>query len=452
MLETLREYALERLAESGEDAAVRAAPRRASSWRSPRGPDRRWRDRISSHGWTGWRRSIRNLRAALDWALGADGAAGLRLAGALARFWQVRGHLIEGRAWLDRALRPGGSDPSPARGDALTGAGIIAFELGDVDRAAALQTEALELFRGLGDRRGVARALQELGWVAWVRGDPGRAVALLEEGMGLARGLGDRRIVAWALAGLGAVAMDRGELDRAAALHEEALALFRLLADRRGAAYALVGLGRIARTGGELEPAAGFEREALALYHLAGSRLGAAYCLDALAGVAAERQPARAARLYGAAEELLAAAGAPLPNQRRLDHDRGVAEARGRLGEAAFAAEWAAGRALPLDRAIAEALDPAAAAPALPEPDALPPPDTEPSAIPPALGTGPFGLTPREREVLRLLCERRTDPEIADTLFVSYRTVTTHVGRVLAKLGVDSRREAAAAAARHGLA
>ena len=84
----------------------------------------------------------------------------------------------------------------------------------------------------------------------------------------------------------------------------------------------------------------------------------------------------------------------------------------------------------------------------MPVPDALAPPDTEPSAIPPALGTGPFGLTPREPEVLRRLCQRRTDPEIAAALFVGYRTVTTHVGRVLAKLGVDSRRAAAAAPTR----
>jgi DNA-binding NarL/FixJ family response regulator len=114
-----------------------------------------------------------------------------------------------------------------------------------------------------------------------------------------------------------------------------------------------------------------------------------------------------------------------------------AAVAREALGEARFAAEFAAGRALALEQAIAEALAPA----------------TEPEAAPaPSVSSNRFHLTRREREVLRLLAERRTNKEIAEALFVSSRTVQTHTINIFAKLGVDNRRDAAALAVRHGLA
>jgi non-specific serine/threonine protein kinase len=159
-------------------------------------------------------------------------------------------------------------------------------------------------------------------------------------------------------------------------------------------------------------------------------------CFKNLGAVAAAvGRPEEGARLLGAAEALRERLGFDPPPVERQRIERAAAPARASLPEDAFAAAWAAGRALPLEQAIAEAL--AVAATVTAEPGARP---------------HPAGLSPRERQVLRLVAEGRTDQEIAEALFVSRRTVNSHVASILAKLGVGSRREAAALAAEHGIA
>ena len=180
--------------------------------------------------------------------------------------------------------------------------------------------------------------------------------------------------------------------------------------------------------------------ESLALRRELGERLGIAECLEGLATVAAGTgQPERAARLLGAAEALREAIGAPLPPVDRPDHDDDDSATRAALGEAAFAAAWAAGRALTVEQAVAEALgDPS-----------LPPAAERAAPVPPA---APGGLSRREVEVLRLVAAGRSNREIAAELSVSVRTVERHITNLYGKIDARNRADATAFAFRHGLA
>jgi tetratricopeptide (TPR) repeat protein len=193
--------------------------------------------------------------------------------------------------------------------------------------------------------------------VALFQGEHGRAAALYEEALGLSRALGDTRGSAVWLDSLGMVVSQQGEHERAAALYEEALGLFRALGDRRGSANALGNLGRVVLSQGDYGRAAALLEEALLLSRDIGTWELVAAGVESLAWVAASCGQARqAARLCGAAEAQREALGAPLPPDERAGHDQAVAAMRAALGEQAFAAAWAAGRALPLEQAIGEAL------------------------------------------------------------------------------------------------
>ena len=165
-----------------------------------------------------------------------------------------------------------------------------------------------------------------------------------------------------------------------------------------------------------------------------------ALALEGVAGLAARWHGAeRAARLFGAAAAVQEASGLPVEPAFRDAHHRDVAAVQAALGEDAFSAAWEAGAVLPLEQAIAEASTVAELNPR-PSADAVAPPEAS-----------PFGLTPRELDVLRLLAEGRTDKEIGAALFISHRTAMNHVARILAKLDAPSRAVAAREAARHGL-
>ena len=393
MLETIREYALERLDEGGEAEATRRAHARfflaLAEAAAPRllGPEQAaWLGRLAAEH--------DNLRAALAWAIARDPDQALRLAGGLWRFWEVRGHLAEGRGWLERALAAGGAAPRMratalngagnlawAQGDlaradelhaaalalrrelgdaggvaaSLSNLGLVAHVRGDLARAAALYDEALALDRERGDRAGIAGTLNNLADVARIRGQLGRAAALWAEALALRRELGDKRGVAAALDNLGLAVGAQGDLGRAAALHTEAVALQREVGDRQGLAHALNNLGGTVSARGDLARAAALYDEALALSVELGDRLGVARGLEGLAAAAAGSRPHQTARLLGAAEALRESLGTPLPPGERAVHDRRVAEAHARLGAAAFAAAWGAGQALSLEEAVAAA-------------------------------------------------------------------------------------------------
>jgi non-specific serine/threonine protein kinase len=343
-----------------------------------------------------------NLRVALQWAQERRAAEqGLRLATALSHFWLRRGHLSEGRRSLEALLAPvsGGEQPvsSAARLPALLWAATFATEQGDYGRAIALCEESealckevgnnwglawllnirgelarhqgdlqaaaapfeqsLALFRSLDDRWYLAMVLNNLGALARYAADNGRATVLYEESLAMLRVIGDTWSVAMILTNLGEVARDQGDLARALALCTESLELFRALGDPRSTAFALSHLGVVARARGEYAQAMALYTESLALWQQVGQRAEIAACLEGLAeALCALDQAAKAVRLLGAAAALRERIGAPVLPADRPDYERSISAARSALS-AAFSPAWAAGQALPLDAAIALALE-----------------------------------------------------------------------------------------------
>jgi tetratricopeptide (TPR) repeat protein len=359
MLETVREFALERLAASGEADAVRRGHARyvliLVEQAEPEllaGPSqRRWFDRLAEEH--------DNLRAALAWAIERDGEWALRLVAALGSFWYFRGYLVEGRGWLERALAASPGTRSRPRAEALANACSLAWAQRDHAAAVAFGEEALALFRQLGDRRGEAGALRALGAaeIAVDRGDPDRPGALLEQALAIWRELGNQQGVAATLGNLGFLAWTRGDTVRAIERYEEALTISRAIGDRANAAVQLALLGMLAAGAGEHNRATDWLDEALVLARELRDPRIAAHAAEGLAWVAASAaRAAAAARLLGAAEALFAAAGTALSPPQRADHERASNLARTALGEAGFAAAWAAGSALSLDEVAAEAL------------------------------------------------------------------------------------------------
>jgi predicted ATPase/class 3 adenylate cyclase/Tfp pilus assembly protein PilF len=395
LLETVRQYARDKLLETGEAARVRDRHRdwfvafveRAES--ALQGPDQAlWLKRLETEH--------DNIRAALEWSSN-DPEIGLRLAGALWFFWYLRGYVSEGREWLKQFLAKTAHAPTPLRAKALYGAsmlaraqddyaqatalleeslalyralrdkrgvasvlgnlGVIAFARGDYARATKLHEESLEHFRELGDRIGMASALSELGNVAMYQGDLARAERLLEESLALSRAAQDDQGIALALRRLGATLLQKGERALAKALLQESLELYRELGAVSGLASVLNSLGMVALSEGDAQRASALLRESLVKYRDVGDRWHIALCLDRLARVAAAQgEWARAARLLGAEEALREAIGAPLPPSEREGREQVLKLAHKHLGEESFAAAWADGYAMKLDHAIACAL------------------------------------------------------------------------------------------------
>ncbi|HET8632470.1 MAG TPA: protein kinase [Thermomicrobiales bacterium] len=357
MLQTIREYGAERLAESDEAAATRQAHALQYLRLAEAAYDRLtgaeqvvWLDRLErEHG---------NLRAALTWLIEAGEAnLSLRLAASLWNFWMLRGYLSEGRRWLAAALAAGARGDPLLRASVLDGASTLARYQGDLGPGIASLRESLELSRALGDKRGIAFGLNGLAFLAHHQGDLPRARALMQEALGLFEGLGDTFGRALILTNLGLVARSEGNLDEAVALQERGLALSRELGERWGSGTALTRLGVATLLQGDAAQARTFLREALTLYRELGDPRATAECLEGLAGVAgAQGSPARAARLFGAAATLRADLGVPMASFIRGYYERFLAAARASADEAAFAAAWAEGEALPLDEVITYAL------------------------------------------------------------------------------------------------
>jgi predicted ATPase/transcriptional regulator with XRE-family HTH domain len=407
MLETIRQYASERLEEAGETAGLR---------RSHAGyfltlaeevepklfcPEQNtWFARLEAEH--------SNLRAALQWmADHGEGEHGLRLAGALWRYWEVRGHLAEGLAWLTEMLRlpssPAGKEAGTAadpatRAKALLGVGVCNYYQRDNPAAAAQLDASLELYRVLGDRQGMASALFYLGWLANDRGDFARARSLLQESVAICREIGDRQGLGRALARLGLVDFWAGDAAAARPLVEQGLALSRELDDKLGTAWwlemlslvlyflgepgparvlaeegvlrcrelgdrrdlagTLVGLSLAAFEQGDTENAHLHLKEAVVLTRELGDKLILAGAI-ALCGMfsAWQSQPVRALRLGSAAAALGEAAGFVLPLGFQLRFRQAMDASGQALAADEAAAAWTQGRTMPLEQAIAEALE-----------------------------------------------------------------------------------------------
>ncbi|MEO7910314.1 MAG: tetratricopeptide repeat protein [Roseiflexaceae bacterium] len=446
MLETIREYAQERLEQHGEAVALRqrhaayylalaneAAPH---LWQSAQGVQGLWLARLElEHN---------NLRAALAWSTTAASAGqiGLQLVAALWPFWLVHGHLREGRAWLTELLArtAQNSASSAARASALIGLGtlatnqhdyttaqaafgeslaiardhgdsetmtqaihklgIIAYFQGDYTAARTQMQECLAQWREMGDPNGSAGALQSLGDIAWhqgdyvaarafheqslalrsdvgddidifatgnlhnlgrvarVEGDYERATALCEASLALARKQGFQVATIWALHDLGEVARDQGAYDRAVALYQESLVIAQDVGSPSWPASLQNRLAEVAQAQGEYVRAGALHRASLRIFRDLGQQRDSLLCLEGLALVAeAQEHTNRSAVLYGAVAALREVTGAQVPPLDRASYTRSVDRVQAGLGQAAFVAAWGEGHAMPLEQAIAYALD-----------------------------------------------------------------------------------------------
>ncbi len=536
MLETIREYGLERLTVNGEMEAARQVHAEyylaLAEQAEPhlKGAEQSW-------WFTRLEQEHDNLRAALTWfleaaAMGTGKEEGkqqaeraLRLCIALFWFWYTR-RASEGGTFLEQALALGEGVAALVRARAFHAAAELARSVGgDTNRAEAWTRESLELFRELGDRHGIADQLAMLSSVLWTRsqfalacsqlekaealfkevgdtwnrgrslaqlaknattqGDYARARLLIEESLALYRALGDQVRIGWvlflqaemiflsggnpaealdlaeqslalfreisenfmtfyALRLLGQIRLQQGEHALARELLEVCLAHYKKQADRLDIAVTQIDLARMLALRGEVAQARTLYQESLASFRDVDNKEFIPACLEGLASVvAAQGEPTWAAQLWGAAEALRESLGAPIPPVMRAAYERSVAAARTQLGEKAFAAAWAEGRAMTLEQVLA-----AQRPVTLPQP--LP---AAPSSTPPAkpAATYPDSLTTREVEVLRLLAQGLTDAQIAEQLVISPRTVNNHLTSIYSKIQVSSRTAATRYAMEHQL-
>ncbi len=316
MLETIREYGLEQLEQSGEAEAARRAHAdfylRLVERSEPHlwsGEQEQWLDRLE--------RELDNLRAGLAWHLSQDEdvAPGLRMAGRLWRFWDMRGHWTEGLQWLEQALarRPG--DAPEDRWLALHGAGNLALNLGEYERAKACYQESLAITQQLQRPHGIANSLLNLSLVTLYQGDLDRAIALQQEALAIHQAAGNRVGIALALHNLATMVMQQGDYDRATELAEESLARYRDLGDSRGTALATHDLALLAQRRRAYDRARALLEECRAMFDRLGAKNNLACVLNDLGELAFELgEYARARVLY---EESLRLA-TELGDRRRL--------------------------------------------------------------------------------------------------------------------------------------
>jgi predicted ATPase/class 3 adenylate cyclase len=399
MLETIHEYAREKLQESAEAGEIKRAHAEyfltlaEEAYPELKGANQlEWLERLEAEH--------DNMRAALSWALERKEAeVALRLGGALFAFWSVRGYQSEGRRWLQEALAMDGRGSPEVRAMALAGAGWLASEQGDLDRAQEAYEEGLELLAssareareaklnllaGLGwvalDREeheqatelyeeslALSREMRDAWWLATSRlnlaivthflGDPEKATELYQQGMDLFREQGDKHSLAYCLNNLAMVVYSQGELVRAAQLTEESLALLRELGARGDVALGLCNLGWIALLQDELGRAADLYVDSLSLSWDAGMYPLVQSALEGFACVAGARGEAeRTARLWGAAQALHETKGIPRDIDFLAEADARISAVHSGMGEKEWEEAYRKGRAMTLDEAVTYAM------------------------------------------------------------------------------------------------
>ncbi len=396
MLETIHEFARDKLQQSGEAEEIKRAHALYFLTLAEEGNpglkganQLEWLERLEAEH--------DNMRGALSWALEREEAAlALGLGGALWWFWWMRGYLSEGRRWLEAALENEGRGSPEAR--AMAGAGVLALEQGDLDRAQEASEEGLDLLAGEARDRNEARPylLTELGWVALNREDPELAVQFYEESMALCR----RRRDAWGLArtlsGLATAYYPRGDLARATGLFEESMSLYRECGDKRGLGPCLNNLGMMVYSQGDLVRAEKLIEEAVALVKELGAGIAATglcnlgwmallrndldkagailreslasawdlglnplvqTALEGLACLAgAHGEAKRVARLWVAAQALHEDKVIPRDPDFLAEADARISVVHSGVGEEAWEEAWREGRAMTLEEAVSYAL------------------------------------------------------------------------------------------------
>jgi predicted ATPase len=402
-LKTIREYALGKMAASGEEAQTRRAHAAYCLVLAEEGAAE-----DTGANQTGWldRFEIEhdNFRTALEWLTETGNAEwGLRLGVALFRFWEMREHLAEGRDRLGKLLKlKGAAAPTNARLRALFAAGVLAGEQGDYISAEVLSKESLEIARQLEDKRSIAVSLNALAVHARDRGDLAASRALFEESLVLWRELqdalavaralsnlanivklqedytharslyeeclsifrekGERTGVAWALNHQGDVASNQGDSVAARSLYEQSLATFRELDDRWGIAGSLADLGNLAREQKDYRAADSLYRESIGVFQELEHKRGIARLLESFAcSAAAQSEPERSLRLAGAAAALRHSIGAPLTPAEQAKLEKSLEPVRRGLTTTTGRTAWLEGWVMPVEKAIEDVLRPASA-------------------------------------------------------------------------------------------
>jgi non-specific serine/threonine protein kinase len=430
MLETIREFAHERLAASGD--ANHLHQRLAGYLRQHF--EAIWLDWGNANA-TRWLRQCErerdNLRSALAWAVVHDPETALRLTVAVVSYWWQRGQFSEARRWFELGLRPADRVSDAARANALVYAGMMATEQGDVVEGQRLAEEGLALARLLGADETAALGLVVLARIAVQTQDLVHAALLYEQSVLLFRATGGR----WfggTLGELSWVLIYLGHYDHAARFIVEALDESRRLGDAQSIAHNLNYSALLALRRGDQRRAHELLVESVTVQRPLRAPVTVAQTLEVCGWLACDQaQPERAARLLGAASKVRETMGTPLYPADRGQHDAYVRRAQAQIDAAAWDRAWAAGQALSMDEALGEV-------------------QRSESALGDA-SSAAGGLSPRELDVLRLLADGRSNQEIASALSISPRTVINHVASIMNKLGLDSRTAVAAWAIRRGL-
>ena len=357
MLETIRDYALEMLAASGQAphaGKMHAAYYRALAERAEPflvGPEQKqWLALLA--------REYSNMRASLAWALEAGHWELLaQMAILLWRLWYLQGPVNEGRTWLGHALARRDAISPPMQARVLQGAGVLARSQGDATEAKALLEEGLALWREMGDKQGISNALNSLGLLAIEQGLYDEAQPYLEESALLDRERGDKQRLSVSLNNLGGVAFYRGDYLEARRFYTESLELRREMGDKWGIANSIYNLGEVAQHEGEYERSGDLYKESLVLRHEVGDRRGICICLDGVAAVAMHtEQYMLSAILISAADALRDATSAPRTAAAQADYERISSRVRMELGEEEYSRAWESGRMMGFEEALTLAL------------------------------------------------------------------------------------------------
>ncbi|HYI25534.1 MAG TPA: AAA family ATPase, partial [Thermomicrobiales bacterium] len=358
MLETVREFGLERLEESGDAASAR---RSHATWfvelaetAKPMldgGDQVKWQERLESE--------LPNIRLAMDWSTDQDIDLALRLGASLGQFWIVRGNLAEARRALDRVLASGAGEPS-LHCRALLAAAWIRFAQADAFTCLLMAESALDQFRSAGDRQGVADALIAVGFCLDHMGQDARdpdmtagAVQAMLESRSIAQTTGDRRTVAMATYGLASLSEGQGDIARALELFSDALAGFEDCNDVRSVGWTVSRIGVIAATTGDTRRAAAAFERGLPIFQALRDLGSAVLVIMHVARVALSMgRPGEAAQLLAASDTFRAVEGLRAPVNESAERSALLQHARGDLGEKAYSAAIARGRSLSIEEAI----------------------------------------------------------------------------------------------------
>jgi len=350
--ETMRQYAHDRLVECG---GVEPLQRRHLDYflelaEAGKTPETAWLDRLEmEHD---------NFRAALGFALAAHkGQAGLRLAAALGEFWERRGYLTEGSEWFRRTIAGGGDASAGLRAKALVRSARLEWTHGSYECAVQLAEQSLQLYRVLGDKAGMALALQILGGVMHYQGGQARAAALLDESLALHRETASQKGIAETLLWLACTRTRQGDRERSRALWEECLTCFRDMDEEWGIGVALGGLGDVARLDGDYTRARALLEDSLIVHWQQRNKSSITFALEALATLASVQGLCeRAVQLWGAADTLREAIGTRVPPVYAAEYAPHQARVRREMGEDAFAIGWSQGHARTVEEAVEYAL------------------------------------------------------------------------------------------------